>query len=93
MNKTLQILSIDAWKDSYNGGWTWNNWLFKVGQFPAELLDSTPRKIFRWMRENGFLSCFSAGKVSLEDDGYNLVIKERSNDCPIFAIEYGSQID
>lgn len=50
------------------------------------------RKLLSWMRSEGYLSAQSAGKVSVEDDGYNLTIVERSNRRPLFAIEYGNKI-
>jgi hypothetical protein len=91
--KTLQILSIDAWR--YDGGWTWNNW-FKAGTISGEdfeRIEGSARKTLRWMRENGYLKASSAGMCSVEDDQYNLVICDRSNGEPLFAIEYGAVLD
>jgi phage antirepressor YoqD-like protein len=85
--ENFKVLSIDAWRDG--PGWTWNQW-FTVGEIPKECLTWKPRKLFKWLRENGFLVNQSAGKISMEDDQYNIVIKEKSNDRPLFAIEYGS---
>lgn len=84
----IRILSIDAWRD--DGGWTWNNW-FKAGTCPLSLCDLKPRALLKALREEyGILSAASAGKVSVEDDGYNIVIKQRSNDMPLYALEYGA---
>ena len=85
-----RILSIDAWRD--NDGWTWNNW-FNVGTFeaPESTLDS-PRKLLAYMREAGYLSDASKGRVSIEDDQYNVVICDRNTSEPLFAIEYGNVI-
>jgi hypothetical protein len=82
------ILSIDAWRNA--GGWDWNNWYrVRSVQFPIALLDAKPRAVFTWFREHGLLTQDSAGKVALEDDQYNLVIVQRKNRMPLFAIAYG----
>ena len=85
----MRILSIDAWRDPE--GWTWNNW-FDVGTFdaPADTLDS-PRKLLRYMRDQGYLSGASIGRVAIEDDQYNVVILDRRTRKPLFAIEYGAE--
>jgi phage antirepressor YoqD-like protein len=85
--ENFKVLSIDAWGSPE--GWQWNQW-YTVGEIPKECLAWKPRKLFKWLRENGFLGDKSAGKISWEDDQYNIVIKEKSNDRPLFAIEYGS---
>jgi hypothetical protein len=88
-NPTIRILSIDAWRDGPS--WTWNNW-FKVGTCPLSLCDLKPRALLKALREEyGILTAASAGKVSVEDDGYNIVIKQRSNDMPLYALEYGGE--
>lgn len=67
-----------------------------MGQFDLEasgkLLDS-PRKLFAWMRANGYLSDASKGNVVLEDDQFNVVICDRRNGQPVFAIAYGEAED
>lgn len=80
----MRILSIDAWR--YDGGWTWNNW-FHVGDIDA--IPASSRKLMAYMRDEGYLSRGSVGKVSADDDGYNVVVCERSTGRPLFAIEYG----
>jgi hypothetical protein len=87
---TLKVLSIDAWR-GFEGGWDWNNW-YAVGDAPTNALNYSKRKLLNWMRSEGYLSAQSAGKVSVEDDGYNLTIVERGNRRPLFAIEYGNKI-
>lgn len=85
----MKILSIDAWRDC--GGWTWNNW-HNIGEFPntnADLLDN-PRALLAWFRDNDFLSAESAGKVAIDDDGYNVVIVARDTREPLYALEYGA---
>ncbi len=84
------ILSIDAW----NGpdGWTWNDWYKTGSTAPEEILNWSPRKIFKYLRDEGILGDGSKGEVALEDDQYNLVILERGNRRPLYAIEYGNKI-
>ena len=84
----LLVLSIDAWRDG--SSWTWNQW-FKVGTISKadfEALDNN-RKILRWFRDNGFTSESSVGRASVDDDGYNVTVCDRSSGMPLFAIEYG----
>ena len=88
--KTFRILSIDAWAGQEKGTWEWNQW-HGVGYFPADKLDAGARAILSFLRNDlALLSKESAGRVTLEDDGYNLVIMERSNRRPLFAIEHGA---
>ena len=82
---TTRILSIDAWRNEY--GWTWNAW-YKVGEM--DVIPETNRKILRAMRDTGHLSDYSKGRVTVEDDGYNLVILDKRTREPLFAIEYGA---
>jgi hypothetical protein len=86
----MKILSIDAWKTP--DGWTWNNW-HKVGEIDKEKFESlvTTRQILAWMREEGYLSDHSKGRVSINDDQYNLVIVGKNTLEPLFAIEYGPE--
>lgn len=89
--KTYRILSIDAWAGMERGIWEWNNW-HHVGNFPAALIGESSRKILKYFREElGMLNENSAGRVSIEDDGYNIVILEKSNRRPLYAIEYGDE--
>jgi len=79
------ILSIDAWREPE--GWFWNAW-YKVGVFDLSEKDTT-RTILKDLRTMGFLSDYSKGRLTIEDDQYNLVIINRNTRQPIFAIEYG----
>jgi len=87
-NETCRLLSIDAWRDSDNG-WQWNSW-YKVGDVPLAYCDLSARALLRALRADGFLSAASAGRCAVENDGYNVVIKARGTDEPVFAIEYGN---
>lgn len=87
--KTIRILLVDAWHDG--SGWTWNNW-HTVGSCPLSWCDYSPRKLLRTMRAEGYLSADSAGKCAVEDDQYNIVVTDRHNGMPLFALEYGPAI-
>lgn len=84
----VRVLSIDAWREC-DGGWTWNNW-HKIGEVDAALCDATPRQLFRALRDAGYLSSDSAGRVAREDDGHNVVINDRATGEPLIALEYGA---
>jgi hypothetical protein len=88
--KMCRILSIDAWRDC-DGGWTWNNW-YSVGEIELSACDWSARKLLKWFRDNGYLKESSAGECAVEDDQNNIVIVERGNRRPIFAIEYGPHV-
>lgn len=88
---TYRILSIDAWR--YPEGWRWNNW-FNVGSIDSAEFESVAndnRKLLAYMRDAGFLSDSSKGRVAVDDDGYNVVILSKSTRQPLFAIEYGAE--
>lgn len=89
-DKTIRILSIDAWRDGV-GGWTWNNW-HAVGSCPLSWCDYSPRKLLRIMRAEGYLRADSVGKCAVEDDQHNIVVTDRRNGMPVFALEYGPAI-
>lgn len=84
------ILSIDAWAEPENS-WNWNNW-HKVGEIVLEDIPKTNRAIIMYMRKKGYLSDKSKGRVTVEDDGYSLVIIHKSTGRPLFAIEYGPHV-
>lgn len=88
MSATYKLLSIDAWADA-GGDWNWNAWR-TVGHVPVAYADMPARALLRALRTDGYLSAASAGRVAVEDDGYNVVIVRRSDSCPVFAIEYGN---
>lgn len=90
----MRILQIDAWKNSERAGdYEWNNW-FNIGQIDKETfeqIEKSPRLTLKWLRDNDYLSEQSKGNCYIEDDEYNLVVKKRSNRCPLIAIEYGPE--
>lgn len=86
-NKELNILSVDALHDGQ--GWSWNAW-YKIGTIDKQTFESldTTRKLLKWMRQEGYLSDYSKGRVVVEDDQYNICFQEW-NGRTVFAIEYG----
>lgn len=86
---TLKILSIDAWADNEPKCWSWNQW-YNAGEISEEALNWSPRKLLKYFRDAGMLKATSAGKCAIEDDQYNIVIVDRANRRPLYAIEYGS---
>jgi hypothetical protein len=86
----MKVLSIDAWR--YDESWTWNQW-FQVGTINKEEFETltTNRKVLKWFRDNDYLSNFSKGKISIDDDGCNLVVQNKDTFEPLFAIEYGPE--
>lgn len=88
-NDTYTVLSIDAWREP-DLGWSWNAW-YKVGEITLNV-GRNDRYIIKKMRENGYLSETSKGRVAVDDDQYNLVIIDRKTREPIFAIEKGSRV-
>jgi hypothetical protein len=81
----FRILSIDAWR--YDGCWQWNAW-YNVGNI--DTLPSTNRSILKLIRDEGYLTEYSKGRVCIEDDGYNIVICDKGDRRPLYAIEYGN---
>lgn len=80
----MKVLSIDAWR--YDGGWTWNEW-HHIGDIAS--IPEGNRAILRMLRDEGYLSNASCGRVAVEDDGYNVVVLNKSTRMPLLAIEYG----
>ncbi len=84
--KECPVLSIDAW----NGpeGWTWNAW-YRIASVPLYVCALKPRALLAYLRDAGILGAQSGGRCAIEDDGYNVVILDRSNRMPVFALAYG----
>lgn len=83
----VPVLSIDAWRDC-GGGWTWNSW-YRIGFAPLAWADLKPRAMLRRMRDAGIITASSAGRVAVDDDGYNVVVVERGTREPVIALAYG----
>jgi len=86
-----RVLSIDAWRD-YDG-WTWDNWFtIEEGVYLPEGI--TNRALIKFARDNmGLLNEKSKGRVTVDDDGYNLVIIDKNTKEPLFAFCYGEYLN
>lgn len=87
----VRVLVIDATRN-HGEGWQWNSW-FTHGSVLEGVCDLKPRAMLRELRRKGLLNRHSVGKVAVEDDGYNMVIKLRGTGEPIIALEYGCLVD
>lgn len=88
--QTFPVLSIDAWADP-EGGWQWNNW-FHVGTVDVDLDRPVEKVLIQAMIDAGYLKTNAHDLAEVEDDGYNMVFKNKTTGEPVFAIEYGSTI-
>lgn len=83
----MKILSTNAYK--YDGLWQWDNWRDTGLRAPLEFMEWSTRRRLKYLRNIGLLSDFSKGRAYLEDDQFNIVVVERSNHRPLYAVEYG----
>ena len=69
MNESTKyrLVSIDAWRDC-DGGWTWNN-SFTVEDGVYLGNDITARRLLKFMRQSGWLTSASKGRVSIDWHG------------------------
>ena len=59
-----RLVSIDAWRNEC-GGWDWNNWYtVEDGVYLGN--DITARRLLKFMRQSGWLTSSSKGKVSID---------------------------
>jgi hypothetical protein len=89
MREKIRVLNISAVKSDC--GWEWNYWN-TVAEISVEQFESlkSDRQTIKFVRnELGLLSEHSKGRVACEDDSYNLIIKDKANNMPLFSIEYG----
>ena len=83
----FNLLSIDAWR--YDHSWSWNQWYTLENDIVFAESELTPRKVLAALRKWGYLTEESKGKLSLVDDGYNIVIQHKDTFEPILALCYG----
>ena len=83
------VLSIEAWAEG-ESSWFWNAW-YRVGFVEiADLAKFPTESALDLLFAEGYITQTEGGEV--EDDGFNLVILDKSTREPIFAIQYGDQI-
>jgi len=80
-----ELRSIDTWKDC-DGLWYWNDSCNLENDIWIEENSFTPRRIFKMLRNGGYLTEYSKGKVKLEECWPVFEIQLRSNNKPIFAL-------
>lgn len=81
------VKSADAWRDP-EGGWSWNQ-SFDAGTLELPYHAST-NEILNAMREQGYLSEQSKGRVRVEDLGQDpttFEVQDRHTGEPLFSIE------
>jgi hypothetical protein len=83
----FNLLSVDAYRDET---WQWNAWYTLEEDIFISEPELTPRKVLAMLRKWGYLTDASKGRLSVEDDGYNIVIQNKDTFEPIMALEYGS---
>ena len=82
-----RLVYIDGWRD-YDGGWTWNQWYtVEDGVYLGN--DITARRLLKFMRQSGWLTEKSKGRVSI--DWHNemfepfIEILDKNTGEPLFA--------
>ena len=94
MRENIRVLNISAVKT--DGWWEWNYWN-TVAEISVEQFESfkSDRQTIKFVRDElGLLSEHSKGRVKvIDDDGYNLLIVDKANNMPIFALAYGEVLN
>ena len=82
-----RLVSIDGWRD-YDGGWAWNDWYtVEDGVYLGN--DITARRLLKFMRQSGWLTNASKGRVRI--DWHNemcepfIEILDKNTGAPLFA--------
>lgn len=78
-----ELRSIDAWRTS--GTWEWNAFYHLESDIFIDDDDTTNREILTMLRRSKFLSKESAGRISVNDDGYIIEIQLKGTKEPILA--------
>lgn len=86
-----KLLSIDAWCCAE--GWVWNNWRTLEEDICWDnTKPMTARRILKALRGWGYLTKESAGKLYIDDDGYNFTVCDRVTHEPLLAVCYGEYL-
>ena len=81
----FELRAIDAWGDP-EGHWVWNNSYVLADDLVFHETELTPRKILKALRNWGYLSQGSKGRVRVVDEGELIEIQEKSTGEPILAL-------
>ncbi len=78
-----RLVSIDAWRD-YDGGWTWNQWYtVEDGVYLGN--DITARRLLKFMRQSGWLTDESKGRVRVDWEWDIIEIQDKNTGEPLLA--------
>lgn len=81
----FELRVIDALRDS-EGVWDWNDSYVIANDIVFCESALTPRRILKKLRDWGYLSPKSKGRVRVVDEGDLIEIQEKSTGKPIFAL-------
>ena len=85
MVRQYRLISIGARRDCY-GLWTWND-IRCCGCISLDDDRISPRYVFKLLRDMGYLSEYSKGKVRMEEYGEcDIEIQNRKTLEPLFAL-------
>ena len=86
-----RLVTIDAWRSP--DGWTWNDSRtlreYTAAEIKHVIEGDNPRRIFRFLRDAGYLTRESAGRVRLDVSGSDpdyLTIEARHTGEPLIAL-------
>lgn len=81
----FELRAIDAWGDP-EGHWVWNTSYVLADDLIFCETELTPRKILKALRDWGYLSKDSKGRVRVVDEGELIEIQEKNTGMPILAL-------
>ena len=81
----FELREVDAWQDP-EGHWIWNESYTLADDLIFHETDFDPRKILKALRNWGYLSPASKGRVRVVDEGDLIEIQERSTGRPLLAL-------
>jgi len=81
----VELREIDALRDS-EGNWIWNESYVLADDIIFCEAALTPRTILKSLRDWGYLSPASKGRVRVVDEGELIEIQEKSTGRPILAL-------
>lgn len=81
----FELRSIDAWRER-EGGWTWNTSYKLEGGICFDTAALKPRIILKKLREWGYLTGHSKGRVRVQDDDSVIEIQDKGTGKPLLAL-------
>jgi hypothetical protein len=89
-----KILSIDAWRSGTKEepSWDWNNWYIINTYHESEYGELTEETALLCFADKLVISLDELKtKAYINDDQYNLVLMDKLDHRPLYAIEYGGE--